>query len=202
MTKIQSQKGFGAVGTVAIVLVLAILAFAGWYVWQKNNKKDASKPNGQTARNETKKPDEQKPTDPSEGGKYLVITEWGVRFPLPEVLKGNVTYSLSDPVTDPDNNQIQAAKLLLKNDPAAGNECALVQKPQGEFFDTAAQFLRVEKSKPFNTQRYKGTFKADLLTDTTNVFHLDYITPDCASPSATIQIEQLQTSALQLQKAQ
>lgn len=206
MSKTQSQKGFGAVGTVAVVLVVAVLAFAGWYVWQKNNKKDdTSKSNGQTSQNQngdTKKPDEQKPADPSEGGKYFVIAEWGVRFQLPEALKGNVTYSLGDPITDPDNNQIQAAKLQLKNDPAAGNECALVQKPQGEFFDTAAQFLRVEKSKPFNTQRYKGTFKADLLGDATNVFHLNYITPDCAGPSAAMQIEQMQTAALQLQKVQ
>lgn len=98
MSKEQTQRGFGAVGTVAIVLILAVLAFAGWYVWQKNsNKKDTNKPNGQTSQNQnndTKKPDEQKPVDPTEGGKYLVITEWGVRFPLSAQLQNDVDYGI------------------------------------------------------------------------------------------------------------
>lgn len=202
MSKTQSQRGFGAIGVVVIILVIAVVAFAGWYVWNKN-KKDDTKPTGQTAQNQNPpKPDEQKPADPSEGGKYLVISEWGVRFPLSDSLKGEVTYSLGDPVTDPDNNQIQAAKLLLKNDPVAGNECAVTQKPQGEFIDAAIQLLRVEKSKPFDTQRYKGTFKADVLADATNVFHVNYITPDCAGTPAVVKIEQMRASTTQLQKIQ
>src|SRR6266480_1430280 len=30
----------------------------------------------------------------SEGGKYLVIKEWGVRFPLPKELRGDVRYEI------------------------------------------------------------------------------------------------------------
>ena len=195
-----NQKGFGAIGVAAIILVVAIIAFAGWYVWNKN-KKDDTKPTGQTAKSQNQpEPDEQKPADPTEGGKYLVISEWGVRFPIPDSLKGDVSYALGDPVTDPDNNQIQAAKLLLKNDPAAGNECAVTQKSQGEFIDAAIQLLRVEKSKPLDTQRYKGAFKANVLTDATSVFHANYVTLDCAGASTVVEIEQVQAAAVQLQK--
>ncbi|GLZ30806.1 hypothetical protein Lesp02_29950 [Lentzea sp. NBRC 105346] len=94
MSKTQSQKGFGAIGVVAIILVIAVVAFAGWYVWNKS-KKDDTKPTGQTAQNQDQpKPDEQKPADPTEGGKYLVISEWGVRFPLPESQRGDVKYGI------------------------------------------------------------------------------------------------------------
>lgn len=90
-----NQKGTGAIGIIVIVLTIAVVAFAGWYMWNKNKKDGTNKPTGQTAQNQDQpKPDEQKPADPTEGGKYLVISEWGVRFPLSEELQGDVEYGI------------------------------------------------------------------------------------------------------------
>lgn len=95
MKQSASQKGFGTIGVAAIILVVAVIAFAGWYVWNKNGKDD-TKPTSQATQNQNQpKPDEQKPADPTEGGKYLVISEWGVRFQLPEDLRGDVTYGIA-----------------------------------------------------------------------------------------------------------
>lgn len=37
MPKEQNQRGFGALGIFAILLVIAVLAFAAWFVWNKNH---------------------------------------------------------------------------------------------------------------------------------------------------------------------
>jgi hypothetical protein len=89
MTTKNSNQGFAHVGLVALILlVIAVVGFGGWYVWQKN--KD-DKQNGNTAQQDGQKQNdpERKPNgtnpataDPSEGGRYLVINEWNVRFPL------------------------------------------------------------------------------------------------------------------------
>src|SRR6266511_4038746 len=95
--KHNRQKGFSALAVIAIVAVLAAVSLIGWYVWNKNKKTEPGKTTtSQTTQN--------KQTDPSEGGKYLVIKEWGVRFPLPEELRGDVTYGIA--TLEPDNTQI------------------------------------------------------------------------------------------------
>lgn len=58
-----------------ILLSLALLGVGGYLGW---NYYQDSKTNN----------------DPSEGGKYLVIKEWGVRFELPEELRGDVKYGI------------------------------------------------------------------------------------------------------------
>ncbi|MDQ7903069.1 hypothetical protein RB614_00855 [Phytohabitans sp. ZYX-F-186] len=76
---------------IAIVVVVAAVAFGGWYVWDKN-KDDKPANNSATNTNQGSQGEEQ--ADPSEGGQYLVISEWGVRFELPEELKGDVKYGI------------------------------------------------------------------------------------------------------------
>jgi len=197
----KNSKGFSLVITIITILVLAALATAGWYVWNKNKKDDASKVHDKTSqKNEDSKKEPTTPADPSEGGKYLVIKEWGVRAILPADLKGEVSYSLGEALIDPDNNQIQAAKISIKNDPAAGNECTITETPQGAYIDIATQILRVEKNKPFNTQRYKGVFKANVLVDDGHIYHLNYVIPDCAGVTTAAHVEGLQSNLGFLQK--
>jgi len=91
--KINKESGLAHIGLIiAAVLVVAAIAFGGWYVWDKNKKNDQKASNA-TSQNTNQAG--QKESDPSEGGKYLVIKEWGVRFELPEELRGDVYYQIT-----------------------------------------------------------------------------------------------------------
>lgn len=88
-----NAKGFSIVAVILVIAVLVALAFGAWFVWQKNQ--DDAKDNNKSSQNgNSNQPNnnQNEPADPSEGGKYLVITEWGVRFPLPEELRGDISY--------------------------------------------------------------------------------------------------------------
>jgi len=63
--------------SILLVGILVALGFGGWKYWQNRDAKQTK-----TALNNT-----QKNNDPSEGGKYLVIKEWGVRFSLTKDIK-------------------------------------------------------------------------------------------------------------------
>ena len=95
-----SSTGFSVVAVVGIIFAIAVLGFGGWYVWQKN-KQTTTQDQTNTAhtQNNAKKPNQTgastQAADPSEGGKYLVVTEWGVRFLLPEELRGDAHYAYS-----------------------------------------------------------------------------------------------------------
>lgn len=203
MNKEKSTRGFSAVVGLLIVLVLAVIGFAGYFVWQKN-KDNTKKSSASTLQNDQKKQDDDgnaKPNDPSEGGKYLVIKEWKVRVALPAALKDKVAYKLGEKMIDTDGGQIQAAKVLLKNDPGTGNECAVLAIGGTDFIDAAAQILQTDKARPFDAERYKGTLKADLLVDGEYKYHLNYIMPDCVGPDATQQVTDLQAALVHLERA-
>lgn len=74
-----------AIWVVALLVILAGVGYGGWQYWQD---KDAKKDNKNSQQTST--------PDPSDGGKYLVIEEWGVR-----VKKGpntqDLTYAFSNP---------------------------------------------------------------------------------------------------------
>lgn len=70
-----------------LVILLLVLGIGGGILYS-TNKKDT--PKSQTPQTQITQPPPL--TDPSEGGKYLVIKEWGVRFLLPEDLRGDVSY--------------------------------------------------------------------------------------------------------------
>jgi prepilin-type N-terminal cleavage/methylation domain-containing protein len=60
----HSQKGFSAVEAIIVLVVVAVLALGGWYIWKKNNNTDTSK-NTASQQKETPKEDE-KPVDGTE----------------------------------------------------------------------------------------------------------------------------------------
>jgi hypothetical protein len=88
----KHSPGFSVVEVIVVLVIIAAAGFGGWYVWSKHHKDDSNKSNTSTQGNNENQ--NQTTADPSEGGKYLVIKEWGVRFKLPEDLKGQVTYGI------------------------------------------------------------------------------------------------------------
>ena len=84
----KTSAGFTAVEVVITVLVVAALGVGGWYVWHKNQKSDSKQATSSQSSENTQA------TDPSEGGKYLVIKEWGVRAPLSDGLRGDIEYGI------------------------------------------------------------------------------------------------------------
>lgn len=106
---------------ILVLLVIGATAFGGWYLWLRN---DSSQNN-------------QAQKDPSEGGKYLIIKEWGVRFELPASLKGSVTYGLRksdtgefDLVKPPGTKQEIAKFETTKLSSLPGN-CRLFEESDG-----------------------------------------------------------------------
>ena len=87
MTK--KSQGFSIIELVIVLVVVLAAGAGGWYMWQKNQKSESTKQSEQ-------RPNDQAttPSDPAEGGKYLVIKEWGVRFAVPEELRSEITYTL------------------------------------------------------------------------------------------------------------
>ena len=87
----------------SIFILLVTGSLFGYLYW--HGHKTSSKTNTQkttattqttTATDQTNKTST-KQSDPSEGGKYLVIKEWGVRFLLPEELRSQIaTYSINE----------------------------------------------------------------------------------------------------------
>jgi hypothetical protein len=86
----RQSRGFSVIAGVLAILVAVLVGVGGWYIWQKNHQ-DTSKHPSASSLTHTKTSTQ---SDPSEGGKYLFIKEWGVRFPLPEALKGDVKYGI------------------------------------------------------------------------------------------------------------
>lgn len=69
--------------TLILGLTLIIGAYAGWQYWQNQKTKN----NNQSTTN-------QNASDPSEGGKYLVIKEWSIKFEVPQERRGDLYYAL------------------------------------------------------------------------------------------------------------
>src|SRR5687767_11106946 len=95
----DGQAGFSTGLTIAAVLVVLAIAGVGFMVFKKSDTKTATAPTDSTSSKDqanlsTQQNQNPAPSDPTEGGKYLVITEWGARVALSSDLKGAVTYSL------------------------------------------------------------------------------------------------------------
>ena len=199
----QQPKGFSTVA-ILVVLVVAAAGASGLYVWHKNKKagtaSNVANSSNQSSNSGTKK---DQAADPSEGGKYLVVKEWGVRVALSDKFQNNVGYKLSAITTDTTGNRIQGATLYIKGDLLSSDSvCAATSDTSiGEAINTGAQYIRSESSEPFDATRYKGSFKENILKDSTYAYHLNYIAPDCAGGGAnSTTIEALQNDFLTLSK--
>lgn len=76
--------GFTAVEGLLVVLVVAVVGFGGYYVWNNQSKKDSN--NSQSA--STSSNTTNKPSNKTSSTQYLIIKEWGVRA------KSNSAYTL------------------------------------------------------------------------------------------------------------
>jgi hypothetical protein len=99
-----NQGGYMKRGALLLIAVLVLAGGVGWYVWDQN-------------KNDTKAQNSTQTTAPAASSQtnnsYLVIKEWGVRFKLPEDLKGKVnyfhrngapeSYAINDPDVELDN---------------------------------------------------------------------------------------------------
>jgi len=94
----SAAKGFSPIMVIAIIAAIAIISAGGWLVWQQNQDDDrthtnsSQTPDTQKDQAKDKTPEQQTPNDPSEGGKYFVVKEWGVRFPVPSEINGTLRY--------------------------------------------------------------------------------------------------------------
>lgn len=92
---LKNQKGFSAVVILLALILVAIVGFTGYYVW--NTQQDKNDQNKQAAvantakqntanTNQTEKPDTQK---------YLIIKEWNVKVPLTDKI-ADATYVVTN----------------------------------------------------------------------------------------------------------
>lgn len=77
------------------VLVLAVIGATGWYVWQDNQNTSTNSNRRSDTSSTQQLPSQPQQPDPSEGGKYLVIKEWGVRVPFSTLGFNDANYTLS-----------------------------------------------------------------------------------------------------------
>lgn len=107
------QKGFSIVEGLLVFVIVGILGFTGWFVW--NSQKQTNKSNNSTVVS-TKKATATNTTTTSltatedtteyvtQGtAKYVVIKEWGVKFPLANTVKAlSFTYDTSGEIFSSD----------------------------------------------------------------------------------------------------
>lgn len=200
MSNTQSSKGFSAVEVVIALFIVAVLAVGGRFIWHRTHEpKPSSGSNNTTQQKGTT--GKSQASDPTEGGKYLVITEWGVRVALPDELRGKIAYSIQD-ATDPDTGSpLQGADTFVAADVLPSSICTVVSSSVGDSIKAGAIYIRSDTSKPFNASRYRGHFQENILSDGGHAYHLNYVTPDCAGGGANAtKIEELQAALALLQK--
>lgn len=139
------EKGLAHIGLViAVVVVVAAVAFGGWYVWGKNkddknsdNKSNSSQNNNSQNQNE----------EPNEQTKYLLISEWGVRFTLPEDMQDDVTYFVNNRAYNDFGGPI-TVDLLSKHFSAGAFKCAEIE---GEVPRSLISIYRESESEGTNS---------------------------------------------------
>lgn len=135
-----NQQGFSVLEGIVIALVIVLLALGGWWVWHQT-KKDEPKPSSNGSQTEGQS--EPQPQDPSEGGKYLVITEWGLRFLLPEELRGDVKYGIFT-FNSGDQSAYFASKKIASRSP--GGTCDLASQSETYGQGVAGGTIAVSRS--------------------------------------------------------
>jgi len=162
MAQKLSSKGFTAIETTIVILVVAVLAFGGWFIWSKTRKKDNTSTNSTTTQNQNQKNanKDQQTTDQSDGGKYLVIKEWKVRLPLSESLRGDAEYGIFL-----QNNGDQIAYFASKKVAAktTTGDCGLTETSDsnGHGMFGGAMALSRSASKPSDDENPELIFQKD-----------------------------------------
>jgi len=125
----QQPNGFSAIITLVALAILISIGAGGWFVLHKNSHTGTTKNPGQTATNTAQKEAETtKPSDPSEGGTYLVIEEMKVRFPLSDDLRGDILTHVT--TNGPNVDAYFASKKL--NNLIGDNTCGFVTQSSGD----------------------------------------------------------------------
>lgn len=110
---------------IAAILILGVSGFLFWRERSKENQN--SSPTAKTTTTTPDIPDDANGlTDPTEGGKYLLIKEWGVRLPIPESYRSDIeygVYTIKEPGTGEDPLIVYfASKKLAALSPLCGLE--------------------------------------------------------------------------------
>jgi len=194
-----TSKGFGTVEALIIIVVLLAVGFASWAMLHRSSKPK------QVTTVKTSAPTKktQVAADPTENGKYLVINEWDVRVALPTDFQGKTTYQVTPDETDPDSGLLLGGvNILVSSDMFTDNVCAKTDTNLGSSIESGAEYIRSDNSKPFNAARYKYSFKANILSNSTYSYHLDSVIPDCLGGAANAaKMQELQTALSGLVKA-
>ena len=94
------QKGFSAIIVLLILILIAVIGFTGYYVW--DTQKSKNKQTTQNAQTNTESPNvvnSQEQTEvakPTDAQKYLVIKEWGVKIPAQNEVISDYIYFMED----------------------------------------------------------------------------------------------------------
>ncbi len=151
MKKLGS-KGFGAIEAVLIFVVVAILSFVGWYVWNQSQKQnETSQP--QSSAQVTDSAQESENSDKS--GTSLIIEEWGVQIDLTDNIK-DANYTIGDEI-----NGFQIAYLSTDTlDKNATEKCKSVNS-DGSSFQGIERSLATAKDATGNTSAELATNNPD-----------------------------------------
>ena len=95
----KTQKGFALIEGLLITLILAIIAFGGYYVWHTQTTTDKSSKAAVSASQST-------PSSSTSSG-YLTIKEWGVRAPYNGAL--SLSYKIDRNTAGFSSTQLSAA---------------------------------------------------------------------------------------------
>ncbi|MDQ5958793.1 MAG: hypothetical protein QG562_612, partial [Patescibacteria group bacterium] len=126
-------KGFSAVIVLLILILIAVIGFTGYYVWntQKSKNKQTTQ-NGQTNIETSEAANSQEQTEaakPADTQKYLVIKEWGVKIPIDTSQGGGLVYTIIDHYIDDVNsplptgqeNALLSSKDIIATTPICNN---------------------------------------------------------------------------------
>jgi prepilin-type N-terminal cleavage/methylation domain-containing protein len=91
-----NQKGFTFLEMLLVLIILAIIGFTGYYVWNSHEKTDSLL---NTAQNETAAVKVTKKSNSTSSTKYFTISQWEVRAPYSGSL--SLEYSLGSPSSMP-----------------------------------------------------------------------------------------------------
>lgn len=120
----HNQSGMGVVEMLLILVVVGILGFTGWFVWQsqqKTNDTFMSANNSQAAT--FSKDNANRTTNQEQNAQYLVVKEWNVKVPVSDI--NGLSYAVKD------KNTVLFSSAYMKSLCAEpGSNAVIVQRGQ------------------------------------------------------------------------